>query len=151
MTDPEIKENDKERMKNLKELREADQLIISAVEAAGAAFQALADAKDTKQELIVEQHCARFITDLHKAMTHIRGRIAALSSDLPFENATLNPLINADLAVQRTAHVHRSLVRTLKRVDDGERHDNDVPMLGNVTEELLDASGMTPPAGFMGV
>ncbi len=146
-----MKENDKERLKNLRALREADQLIISAVEAAAKAFKALADSKDTKNELLIEQHSTRFFTDLHKAMVHIQGRIAALSSDLPFENATLNHLINADLAVQRTAHVHRSLVRTLKRVDDGERRDSDVPMHGTVTEELLDASGMTPPAGFMGV
>lgn len=151
MTEPEIKENNKECMKNLKVLREADQLIISAVEAASAAFKALADAQDTKQELVVEQHCGRFITDLHKAMAHIQDIIAALSSDLPFENATLNNLINADVAVQRTAHVHRSLVRTLKRVGDDEQRDSDAPMHGTDTEELLDASGMTPPAGFMGV
>jgi len=175
----EAKDKEK-RAEDLKTLKSADQLVLSALEAASAAFKALSI---EPVDFEVEEASTKFLTDIHTAQKHIRTIISTLSSDLPFENATLNQLIKADLAVQRTAHVHRSLVRTLHNLDGknggnggnernggnvrNERNERNAAAEGgatgaggaedvlmknapSVTEELVDSSGMTPPADLMG-
>lgn len=132
-------------MESLTSLREAEELVVSAVESAGAAFQALSAAESGGAQ-DASAHSERFIKDLYSANRLVRARIAQLTSDHPFENPTLSRLIEADLAVQRTAHIHRALVRALRRVADADPKDAPKGPAGAVTEELLDSSGMTPPA-----
>lgn len=134
----------------LSALREAEELVVSSVEAAATTFQALSGVHATATQEATP-HAERFVRDLSSAQVLVRNCIASLSSDLPFENATLNHLINADLAVQRTAHVHRSLVRTLRRLRDASSSNTrqPQPIDGAITEELLDSSGMTPPADML--
>lgn len=141
---------DDNRIPNLAALRKAEKLVVSSVEAAASAFQALS-AIDASAAPKATPHAERFVRDLSEAQRLVRQCITSLSSDLPFENATLNHLINADLAVQRTAHVHRSLVRTKRRLNEASSPNQSQPQPIDraITEELLDSSGMTPPADML--
>lgn len=101
----------------LSKLRQAEQKIVAAMHHASAAFRALATV-DAQQAQPFTQHAEAFMKQLHDAQTLIRERIRHVGTDLPFENITMRRLIEADLAVQRTAHVHRSLVRALTAIQE---------------------------------
>ena len=153
----------------LSALREAEGLVISALENAGAVFRALSHT-EASASASCSGHAEQFARDLFRAQALIQGKISNLSNDLPFENSTLLRLVDAELSIQRTAHVHRALVDTLARVraddvaaeqpplpgttaappsaEDLARQIMDAAMQGTVTEEVLDSSGMAaPPPG----
>lgn len=98
----------------LSSLHEAEQKIISSLLSASQAFRSLSDPSSST----FQKHAESFVTDLSGAQTLIRKRITNIGADLPFENITMRRLIDADLALQRTAHLHRALVRTLVALDE---------------------------------
>lgn len=100
-------------------LHEAEQKILSALSASSLAFRALSsEAGPSAAPSAFSTHAATFLKDLLAAQELIRSRIAHITADVPFENVTMRRLIEADLGVQRTAHVHRALVRTLAALDE---------------------------------
>ena len=100
-------------LESLSKLRQAEQQLLSALSHAGNACRSLSTC-DVVQAAPFTQHAESFLKDLYSAQNLIRNQIMRTQPDLPFENLTLLRLVEADLAVQRTAHIHRILTRTLQ-------------------------------------
>lgn len=98
----------------LASLNEAEKKILSSLNSATDAFRSLSDPAASN----FNKHAEAFVTDLHAAQSLIRKRISGIGADLPFEDNSVRRLVEADLALQRTAHVHRTLVSTLVDLDE---------------------------------
>jgi hypothetical protein len=94
-------------------LEEAERKILSSLESASAAFRALATA-DSSRAHAFDGHAESFLADMATAQQLVRSRISLLGPDLPFENGSMRRLVEADIAVQTTAHAHAALRRTLE-------------------------------------
>lgn len=97
-------------------LSAAEQKILSALSSAHLAITSLSPPTQSASQYAL--HAKSFLKDLSSAQALLRLRISNLSPDLPLESSTLRRLVEADLAAQRTAHVHRSLVRALLALDE---------------------------------
>lgn len=73
------------------------------------------------------KHMDGMLANLLEVQNLVRERIQHVGADLPFENVTLRRLIESDLAVQRTAHVHRALVYTLTKLGEQPLPDAYLP------------------------
>lgn len=102
---------------SLKKLQHAEQKVISALTHATEAIRTLSKTEAPNSSLFSTQ-AKSFLSELREAQEVIHGQISTLRTDLPFENVTMRRLVETDLAVQRTAHVHRSLVQTLKMMGE---------------------------------
>lgn len=116
-------------------MRQAEQKVVASLQHASLALRAVS-AVDASQSLPpVNQHSDAFISNLHDAQKLIRERIQQLGADLPFENIMMRRLIEADLAVQRTAHVHRALIYALSLVDESAAPDTATAQSGGAAAQ----------------
>lgn len=132
-------------------LHEAEQKILCALTAASLSIRSLST---PTARATFPTHSATFLKDLNHAQYILRQRIETISADIPFENITLRRLVEADLSLQRTSHVHRSLVRILAAFDETPNHGaaSAAPSPGWMPSPLastpLGALGVAPsPAG----
>lgn len=112
---------DQQRPSNTQEsllrLREAEQKVLSALRHAAQATKTLSTA-DATLCIPFKGQAESFLTDLYDAQTLLRAQIDCINTDRPFENVTMRRLVESDLAVQRVAHVHRSLAAMLSLLDE---------------------------------
>jgi hypothetical protein len=104
---------------------------MSCLEAASAAFRCLASAQSAGASSF-SSHADMFLTDLAEARRLLRKRISMLGPDVPYENASTRKLIEADIAVEKVAHLHRALEKTLEGTDVTHSMD---PMEADVINE----------------
>lgn len=102
----------------LAKLQQAEQKIVTGLQHASTAFRALATVDAEQAAPAFNKHAETFLKQLHEARELIRDRIKQVGADLPFENVTMRRLIESDLAIQRTAHVHRALLHSLHQLDE---------------------------------
>lgn len=98
----------------LASLNEAERKILSSLKSAAGAFRSLSSPATTGFNANAEA----FVSDLYAAQTLIRSRISTTGADLSFEDNSVRRLVEADLSLQRTTHVHRALVNILVELDE---------------------------------
>ncbi|PXF44839.1 hypothetical protein BWQ96_05422 [Gracilariopsis chorda] len=98
---------------SLQKLRVAEQKVLTFLSQATDAVRALSNT-ESPQVTTATVHAQQVVSNLYDVQAILRNQIDALSSDMPLEDGTKLRLVEADLALQRTAHVHRSLVHILK-------------------------------------
>lgn len=98
----------------LASLNEAERKILSSLKSAAGAFRALSDPATSN----FNGNAAAFVSDLYAAQAIIRNRIESTGADLSFEDNSVRRLVEADLSLQRTAHVHRAVVNILVELDE---------------------------------
>lgn len=101
------------------DLEMAEEKIMRSLEAASSAFRSLA-AVESSRAGPFDSHAESFLTNLAEAQQLMGKRIAQLGPDVPFENGSMRALIEADIAVQKLAHVHLALQEALRCVDAPE-------------------------------
>lgn len=107
----------------LGKLRSAEDKVIAALKSASSAFKSLSTA-DSARATAFHGHSEAYLNNIYEAQELVRECIQNVGTDLPFENGTMRRLVEADLAVQRTSHVHRSLVKTLQMLDEPPAPDS---------------------------
>lgn len=100
---------------SLTPLHTAEQKLLASLTSASKAIRALAPPASTTH---FSTHATTFLNELISAQQLIRQSIHHLKIDLPFENSSARRFIEADLSLQRIAHIHRSLVATLAALDE---------------------------------
>lgn len=131
----------------LAKLRQAEQKVLGALKCAASAFHALSSVDATSARTSYNQHVEGFIKQLQEVQSIVRERIQQIGADLPTENATMRRLIESDLAIQRTAHLHRALVYTLNQVDEQPNPEATAPS----PPYMPSPAASTPLAVFAGV
>lgn len=102
---------------SLQRLRQAEQKVLSALNHAAQATKTLSTANPSQATSFSSQS-ESFLKDLYAAQALVRQQIQLIEIDRPYENITMRRLVDTDIAVQRTAHIHRSLVRILAALDE---------------------------------
>lgn len=98
------------------DLELAEEKIMCFLQAASAAFRSLATVQSS-QAGAFDSHAEQFLTNLADAQQLMGKQISQLGPYIPFENGSMRKLIEADIAVQKVAHVHLALQRALRSVD----------------------------------
>lgn len=129
----------------LAKMRQAEQKVVASLKHASLALRALSAVDASQSSTPFNQHSDAFISNLHDAQKLIRERIQQLGADLPFENIMMRRLIEADLAVQRTAHVHRGLVYALSIIDESATPDATAPQSGPTAQSVPSPQYMPSP------
>ncbi|CAN8075251.1 unnamed protein product [Agarophyton chilense] len=98
---------------SLKKLTTAEEKILTFLTHATEAIRALSQT-DAPDATLATAEAQAFLTNVHEVQSILRSQIETLTSDVPQENITMLRLVEADLALQRTAHVHRALAHVLR-------------------------------------
>lgn len=139
------------------QMRQAEQKVVTALQHASLALRALSTVDASQSSSSFNQHSDAFISNLHDAQRLVRDRIQQLGADLPFENIMMRRLIEGDLALQRTAHVHRALLYALSTV--GVSPVPDTSVAGNAAAPssvpsppyMPSPAASTPQTAFPGI
>lgn len=135
----------------LTKLREAEEKVIKALREASASMRALSSVDPARSSRPFHAHAEAFHKHLKDAQTLLRDRIQAVGADLPLENQTMFRLIEADLAAQRTAHVHRSLAQTLALLGEAPIADAAAPAPAPSPQYAPSPSASTPLNSLVGI
>lgn len=128
------------------DLELAEEKIMRSLEAASSAFRSLATV-ESSQAAAFDNHAESFLTNLAEAQQLMGERISKLGPDVPFENGSMRPLIEADIAVQKLAHVHLSLQRALRCLDVPEAEQLSVPSAVKFESGPATSSALLPGPG----
>lgn len=128
------------------DLELAEEKIMCSLEAASSAFRSLATVESSRAAGF-DSHAESFLTNLAEAQQLMGKRISQLGPDVPFENGSMRPLIEADIAVQKLAHVHLALQRALRCVDAPEADQLIVPSVVKFDSEPATSGAVLASSG----
>ncbi|KAI0557701.1 Mediator complex protein [Gracilaria domingensis] len=139
---------------SLRRLNAAEQKVLNFLTQATEAVRALSQT-EAPEVTSASVHAQQFIVNVHEVQAILRSQIESLTSDVPQENTTMLRLVEADLALQRTAHVHRALAHILRAFGEPV---SGVPTtapsppympspVANTPVGLIGGMAPTPPAG----